>query len=183
LRRRELGEYFKYAASTAAEVKCERPASGRAGGLPAFIVSGVSRGPPERVLVTGLKSRPNKMEFNLCCLEVWIPVLKSRVDRTRGKRSCLQGVGVLGGVAATTGDAFGGMATLGLFEEGGEDAGEGDEERDAEEGDGGHAPEGRVAGRARLLGDVGEGQAEGEEGEASDGGGEDVEVASHKGLR
>ena len=55
------------------------------------------------------------------------------------------------------------VAALGLFEERAEDAEQGDDEGDAEEGDAGHAPEGGVAGRSGLLGDVGEGQADGEE--------------------
>ena len=53
-------------------------------------------------------------------------------------------------------------AALGLFEEGGEDSGEGGDEGDAKEADAGGAPEGDVAGAAGLLGDVGEGQANGD---------------------
>jgi len=56
-------------------------------------------------------------------------------------------------------------AALGLLEERGEDAEEGDDQRDAEQADAGGAPEGDVAGGAGLLGDVGEGEASGYQGE------------------
>jgi hypothetical protein len=73
---------------------------------------------------------------------------------------------------------FGGAA-LGLLEELGEDAGEGDEEAEEDEGDGGGAPEADVAGGAGDLREVGEGEPKGDESEDADAGGEDVEVASH----
>jgi hypothetical protein len=73
---------------------------------------------------------------------------------------------------------FGGSA-LGLLEELGEDACEGDDEAEEDQGDGGGAPEADVAGGAGDLGDVGEGEPKGDEGEDADAGGEDVEVASH----
>ena len=72
---------------------------------------------------------------------------------------------------------------LGLLEELGEDAAEGDDQADEDQGDGGGAPEADVAGGAGDLRDVGEGEREGDQGEDADGGGEDVEVASHGGQR
>jgi hypothetical protein len=85
--------------------------------------------------------------------------------------------------AATAALAAGGMAALSLVEEGAQDAEKGDDEGDDEESDGGHAPEGGVAGRAGLGGDVGEGETDGDEGKGPEGGGEDVEVASHGAYR
>jgi hypothetical protein len=70
-------------------------------------------------------------------------------------------------------------AALGLLEERGENARQGDDGRDAEEDDAAGAPEGGVAGGAGLLRDVGEGQRAADECEESERGGEDVEVASH----
>ena len=72
-----------------------------------------------------------------------------------------------------------GGPALGLLEELGEDATEGDDQADEDQGDGGGAPEANVAGGAGDLRDVGEGDREGDQGEDADGGGEDVEVASH----
>ena len=75
-------------------------------------------------------------------------------------------------------------AALGLLEERGEDAEEGDDQREAEQADAGGTPERDVARRARLLGDVGEGERCGDQRENAQRGGEDVEVASHRaGLR
>jgi hypothetical protein len=71
------------------------------------------------------------------------------------------------------------VAALGLLEEGGEDAGEGDEETYNEEAEAHGAPEGDVARRAGLLGDVGVGDATGDEAEEDERAGEDIEVASH----
>jgi hypothetical protein len=70
-------------------------------------------------------------------------------------------------------------AALGLLEELGENATEGDHEADEDQGDGGGAPEANVAGGAGNLCEVGKGERKGDEGENADGGGEDVEVASH----
>jgi hypothetical protein len=50
-----------------------------------------------------------------------------------------------------------GGAALGLLEELGEDATQGDHEADEDEGDGGGAPEANVAGGAGDLREVGEG--------------------------
>jgi hypothetical protein len=72
-----------------------------------------------------------------------------------------------------------GRPAFGLLEELGEDAAQGDDQADEDQGDGGGAPEADVAGGAGDLRDVGEGEREGDEGEDADGGGEDVEVASH----
>jgi hypothetical protein len=71
------------------------------------------------------------------------------------------------------------VAALGLLKEGGEDAGEGDEETYNEEAEAHGAPEGDVARRAGLLGDVGVGDATGDEAEEDERAGEDIEVASH----
>jgi hypothetical protein len=71
------------------------------------------------------------------------------------------------------------VAALGLLKEGGEDAGEGDEETDNEEAETHRAPEGDVARGAGLLGDVGVGDAAGDEAEEDERAGEDIEVASH----
>ena len=76
-----------------------------------------------------------------------------------------------------------GGPALGLFEELGEDSSEGDDEADEDQGDGGSAPKADVAGGAGNLRDVGEGEREGDQGEDADGGGEDVEVASHGSQR
>jgi hypothetical protein len=70
-------------------------------------------------------------------------------------------------------------AALGLLEEGGENAGEGHDEGDAEESDPRGAPEGNVAGRAGLLRDVGEGEREGDQGQKAESCSENVEVATH----
>ena len=88
---------------------------------------------------------------------------------------------VLFGVVAAPVLAFEVVAALGLFEERAEDAEQRDNEGDAEEGDAGHTPERGVAGGAGLVRDVGEGQADRQERERSECGGEDVEVASHAG--
>src|ERR1039458_4319427 len=58
-------------------------------------------------------------------------------------------------------------AALGLLEERREDAGERDHQRDEEEHPAPGSPQRRVAGRARLLRDVGIGNAAGEIGRAS----------------
>ena len=57
-----------------------------------------------------------------------------------------------------------GSPALCLFEELGEDAAEGDDEADEDQGDGCGAPEADVAGGAGDLSDVGEGEREGDEG-------------------
>jgi len=67
------------------------------------------------------------------------------------------------GVAVAALLAGGGVAALGLVEEGAQDAEQSHDERDDEESDGGHAPEGGVAGGAGLGGDVGEGQDDGDD--------------------
>ena len=70
-------------------------------------------------------------------------------------------------------------AAFGLLEEGGEDTGEGADEGDEEEDEAHGAPEGLVAGRAGLLGDIGVRDAAGEEREGSERGSEDEEVTGH----
>ena len=72
-----------------------------------------------------------------------------------------------------------GGAALGLLEELGEDAAEGDDQADKDQGHRGSAPEADVAGRAGDLRDIGEGEREGDEGEDAESGCEDVKVASH----
>jgi len=72
-----------------------------------------------------------------------------------------------------------GSPALCLFEELGEDAAEGDDEADKDQGDGCGPPEADVTGGAGNLREIREGEREGDEGEEADGGGEDVEVASH----
>jgi hypothetical protein len=71
------------------------------------------------------------------------------------------------------------IAALGLFEERGQDTGEGDEETNYEEAETHGSPEGGVAGGAGLLGDVGVGDAAGDESEEDEAASENVEVASH----
>ena len=73
-----------------------------------------------------------------------------------------------------------GGTALGLLEELGEDAGQGDDEANEDQGHGGGAPEADVAGGAGDLRNVSERKREGDEGEDADGGREDVEVASHE---
>jgi hypothetical protein len=70
-------------------------------------------------------------------------------------------------------------AALGLLEELREDTSEGHDEADEDKGDGCGAPEADVAGGAGDLREVGKREREGDEGENADGGGENVEVASH----
>jgi len=82
-------------------------------------------------------------------------------------------------LVATFGAAGLFVAALGLLEEGGENAGEGDEETDNEEAKAHRSPEGDVARGAGLLGDVGVRDAAGDEAEEDKRAGEDVEVASH----
>jgi hypothetical protein len=72
-----------------------------------------------------------------------------------------------------------GIAALGLLEERGEDAGEGDYRRNAEEDDARGAPERHIAGGAGLLRDVGKRQRAADDREEGEGDGEDVERASH----
>jgi hypothetical protein len=83
------------------------------------------------------------------------------------------------GLAAALGAASVFVAAFGLLEEGGEDAGEGDEKADDEESKGHRAPQRGVARGAGLLGDVAVGDAAGDEGEEDKSAGEDVEVAAH----
>lgn len=71
-------------------------------------------------------------------------------------------------------------AALGLLEELGENAGEGDDEADEDERHGGSAPEADVAGRAGDLRDVGEGERKGDQSEGTERCGEDIQVASHE---
>ena len=66
-------------------------------------------------------------------------------------------------------EAFGFGAALGLLEEAGDDAGEGYDQSQDEEAEACRAPEGGIAGRAGLLGEVGVGEAAGDEREEGQG--------------
>jgi hypothetical protein len=70
-------------------------------------------------------------------------------------------------------------ATLGLFEQRRQDAGEGDEETDNEKAKAHRAPKRDISGRTRLPGDVGVGNAAGDQSEEDQTACEDEEVASH----
>jgi hypothetical protein len=98
------------------------------------------------------------------------------VERTGNCKNHSNGRSLL---AAAFGAAGFFVAALGLLKEGGEDAGEGDEETYHEEAKAHGAPEGDIARGAGLLGDVGVGDAAGDEAEEDERAGEDVEVASH----
>jgi hypothetical protein len=71
------------------------------------------------------------------------------------------------------------MPTLGLLEEGGENRGQRNNKPNAEEGDRGHAPESRIAGRTGLLSNISEREHKGHQSDNSECASKNVKISSH----